>query len=157
MKMNWLLLLLVCCAFTPADLEKEYCNARFHMCVRYPANFKGQGESYNGDGQVFISDDKAAKITLSGGLVLDDITNLEKEYNRSAKGLTSVYKVKKSNWYVVSGIDKDGNIVYEKTKQKTINHRGSENTEVFQTCMITYPPSQKDKYASYCAYIANNW
>ena len=158
MKKIFLCLAVACLAFVPLE-EKQYCNSRFQFCVDYPGNFKGQGESGSGDGQVFISSDKKAKITVYGMMRADEeVQSLDISFKEDVARLKVAYKLKKENYYILSGTNKKGNIVYLKTALKKIALLGEEeaDTEVFQTVEIEYPASQQAQYASYCAYIAKS-
>lgn len=47
-----------------------YENARYGYAVDIPPGFEGQGESDNGDGQVFLLDGRVAKLTVWGGFIV---------------------------------------------------------------------------------------
>jgi hypothetical protein len=66
------------------------------------------------------------------------------------------YKKITKDWFVFSGVDKAGRIVYRKTVKKKINYMGDAGAAVFQTLMITYPASQNKLYAPYCSVIAKS-
>jgi len=155
----------VCClvilflsgAATAQDAYKEYCNARFQYCISYPADFVGEGESANGDGQVFYSPDRAVKITGYGSLVLEeeDLGKLSRQYTFSAKGIKVSYKVMKPDWFIFSGTDTAGNIVYQKTIRKKVPYMGQDDlTPIFQTWQNVYPASRQEQYKAYCALLA---
>ena len=65
---NLLITYLSILIFTPylfgQVVYKDYCNARFGFCISYPNTFKAQGESYNGDGQEFISADGKSSLLV---------------------------------------------------------------------------------------------
>lgn len=155
-------ILLACLLALSPVKDQDYCNARFQFCITYPANFNGQGESGNGDGQTFISKDEKATIVAWGELQFDDEDqpsrgSLDAMMKSYLKDFKVTYKVKKPTYFILSGTDKNGNFIYQKTALKKINYAGSEkgaDTEVFQTIRITYPASQQTQYAAYCAYIA---
>ena len=136
---------------------KTYCNDRFQFCIEYPLNFKPQGESFNGDGQVFKTLDEKAQITVYGSLPILDVTeSLEQLYQMTTNKKIITYKVFKKNYFIISYYDEEGNIVYEKTIFKKINdYLGNGPTDVFQTLMITYPKNQSDLYDSYCEKIVS--
>lgn len=144
-------------AFTPAGNEKQYCNGRFAFCVVYPNDFVAQGESANGDGQVFISGDNEASITVYGSLAVDEFSTLSQRFAVETKEIKITYQLKKDNWFVFSGTDKNGMVVYMKTFKKTIDPYHNGATDVFQTCSIIYPPARQEKYKAYCEYIAGTW
>lgn len=137
----------------------KYCNDRYSFCIQYPESFKAQGESANGDGQVFLSADGQAEVRAYGALEVEDVRgNLMQEYALVTGDLRVSYKVVKPGWFIVSGIDKDGNISYRKTVRKKIQYLGDEAlaTWVYQTLMITYPENQQKLYGSYCGVIAKS-
>ncbi|PZR41035.1 MAG: hypothetical protein DI538_02265 [Azospira oryzae] len=138
---------------------KEYCNERYAFCVPYPDAFTGQGESGNGDGQTFLSKDKQAEILAYGEMAIEEISeNLTDVYQNAASHLNVSYKVVKPDWFVISGLNKEGKIVYRKTVKKKIHYAGDENedTFIYQTLMITYPQSQQRIYGSYCGLISKS-
>jgi hypothetical protein len=142
--------------FQDSDLQ-EYCNDRFGFCASYPKVFTGQGEAENGDGQVFLANDKQAEIRAYGMLVVEGVNeNIQDEFDMGVENLQVSYKVVKPDWFVVSGLNKDGRIVYRKTVKRKIRYQpGDEATTlVYQTLMITYPKSQQAQYGSYCKVIA---
>lgn len=154
-KIKILLVLLVSCAFVQAD-SNRYCNARFQVCATYPAGFVPLGESANGDGQAFLSADSAAAILVYGSLAVEDFDKLEQQYQAAAKELQVTYQLKKENWYILSGTDKAGKVVYMKTIKKTIDYFDKGPMQVFQTISVTYPPNQQQQYKDYCMYIAKS-
>lgn len=137
----------------------RYCNARYSFCIQYPRSFQAQGESANGDGQVFRSQDGQAEVRAYGALEVEDLRgNLMQEYALVTGDLRVSYKVVKPDWFIVSGIDKDGNISYRKTVRKKIRYMGDETpaTWVYQTLMVTYPETQQKLYDGYCHVIAKS-
>ncbi len=151
-------LLLLNCGFVNQQ-PPQYCNARFSFCVQYPPGFEGLGESENGDGQIFRSKDKLAEIRAYGAMVVEDLNEtVFDEFQLATRNVSVSYKVVKPDWFIVSGLDKEGDIVYQKTVRKKIAYMGEEQpaTDVYQTLMITYPKSQQDKYASYCRVISKS-
>lgn len=152
-------ILLACLLALSPVKDQDYCNGRFQFCITYPANFKGQGESGNGDGQTFIAADKKATILAWGELRFDDEdqpsrASLDAMMKSYLSDFKVTYKVKKPGYFILSGTDKDGNFIYQKTALKKISYAGSADTQVFQTIRITYPAAQQAQYAAYCSYIA---
>ncbi len=82
-------------------------------------------------------------------------------WNRSLVSATDKvkihYKVMKGSWFIFSGVDTAGNIIYQKTVKKAVNYMGDPGTEVFQTVRISYPPSQQNEYKDYCGIIAKSF
>lgn len=140
---------------------KDYCNTRFSFCISYPKNLKGQGEAGNGDGQIFQSADGKVVLRAFGRLKADP-ADYDDGINASFKLETTdvkvVYKVIKPTWFIFSGTDKDGNTVYQKTILKKIQYLGDdgEDTWVYQTIMIAYPPALQHQYKDYCTYISKS-
>jgi hypothetical protein len=142
-------------AFT-FQTETEYCNSRFSFCMQVPNGFIGQGEAENGDGQIFLSADKQTEIRAYGMLAIEDFDQIQDQFTMASKGVQVSYKVIKQDWFVLSGLDKDGKIVYRKTVKRKIAYQGDEepNTPVFQTWQITYPKSQQNTFGAYCGLIS---
>ena len=149
--------LIGCLSFTTNSNYSEYCNSRFQFCIDYPKDLLGQGESENGDGQLFMSKDKQTEVRAYGMMAIEEFDKLSQQYESAIKDLTVSYKVIKSNWFIFSGTDKKGNIVYRKTvKKKLDDYMNGGAQDVFQTLMISYPVSQKKLYDPYCAKIAKS-
>lgn len=49
-----------------------YENARYGFALDIPPGFEGQGESDNGDGQVFLLDGRVGRLTVWGGLIVTE-------------------------------------------------------------------------------------
>lgn len=136
---------------------KEYCNSRFSFCINYPTEFSLMEESDSGDGASFKSVKNKAEISAYGRLSIEDLDKLEQEFKFATTNLKITYQVKKKSWFIFSGIDKEGKIVYQKTVKKAINFLGDENTDVFQTLRIAYPSDKKDVYGPYCKIISKSF
>jgi hypothetical protein len=99
---------------------KVYHNARFNYCINYPSSILlPQGESENGDGQVFLSNDMKFSMVVSGISNSENIdirTAYEKDLNYQSSipknRLTLCKQVQ--NYYVISGYKGD-DIFYSKT------------------------------------------
>jgi hypothetical protein len=151
------LLTIVCFGYTTDNNYHRYCNARLQFCVEYPKDLIGQGEPTNGDGQIFLSKDKQTEVRAFGGITVEDFDKIEQEYKTASTDIKVSYKLIKSTWFIFSGIDKKGQIVYRKTvKKKLANYMDDGPREVFQTLMITYPSSLKNLYSSYCDKISKS-
>jgi hypothetical protein len=99
---------------------KIYHNLRFDFCVNYPSTILNpQGESENGDGQVFISNDMKFKMIVSGisnSENIDIIAAYEKDLNfhsSNPKNHLTLYR-QAQNYYIISGYKGD-NIFYSKS------------------------------------------
>lgn len=124
---------------------ETYCNSRFGFCIDYPSNkLNPQGESANGDGQIFTSEDE--ETTLWVYRDFRDNASIEEEFNiesafesdiQTNKPNRSVtYKKLGSDYYVVSGYI-DGKIFYQKTM---MTNKG------LATSLIEYPESDREYY-----------
>ena len=150
------LLLTTLFAFRTVEDDKNYCNERFHFCIKYPSSFKLKEEAANGDGAIFVSADKKAEIRAYGSLAIEGMDQLEHEFKQASGDVKVTYQAKKANWFVFSGTDKKGNLIYQKTAKKNIDYLGDKNTPVFQTIRLIYPPEQKDQYNACCTVIAKS-
>ena len=135
---------------------KNYCNARFDFCIGYPKDFLKQPDPENGDGTSFISNDKKSQIWAYGRLAVEDLDKIEQEFDISTKDIRLTYRVLKVDWFIFSGIDLKGNIIYQKTVKKNITYFGSAGTNVFQTLRIAYPTDQSKKHEPYCKVISKS-
>ncbi len=131
---------------------KQYCSSRFGYCVDYPDKILfPQGESDNGDGQMFKSKtaenylqvyrDYRDMIEEDSKFDLEDAYQLDtwsKDPKKPKRVIT--YKNLQKNYYVVSGYN-NGKIYY----QKTII-----SNELLITCMIEYNESEKLIYGKVC-------
>jgi hypothetical protein len=146
---------------TKADLEgiiyNEYCNERYDFCMEYPKDFIPQGESYNGDGQVFISKDKKVQISTFGSMSIIDVNpTIKDHFEMASKDEKITSKVLKKDFFIISGYDKNGNIFYQKTLSKNFEDiKEYKSPDYYQTLMIIYPKNQSDEYSEYCKKIAN--
>ena len=103
---------------SPSLTYLEYQNIRFRYIVPYPAELLfPQGESDNGDGQVFLSRDAAIELIAYGGYTLGQ--SLEQRFKNSLFefkkiSTTSVitYKIVQDNWYVISGVDNKTDTIF---------------------------------------------
>lgn len=127
---------------------ETYCNQRFGFCIDYPNEILfPQGESGNGDGQIFKSRD-AENILWAYRDFRDNIDpeiqyTIETAYNEDSRGNNPdkpkrviTYKKLGNNFFVVSGYD-DDKIFY----QKSIMRDGQ-----LVTCLIEYKESDKNIY-----------
>ncbi|HEX8821703.1 MAG TPA: hypothetical protein VF794_17395 [Archangium sp.] len=123
-----LLSLLVLAAPAPEGWS-SYSNTRYGYSIALPPGFEGQGESQNGDGQEFR--DASGKVSLkvwgSQVVKLDDEpegrTNLA--WHRRAtlerwreEGVRVTYQPRGKGWWVLSGEDREGRILYLKQLEK---------------------------------------
>lgn len=95
--------------FSPLSGDESYANARvpFHLTV--PAKFERLRRSANGDG--FSAGPKDGAFNLNAWGCDYQNCNFDEDWDRESSGAT--YKVKNSDWFVVSGLNKTM-IFYEK-------------------------------------------
>lgn len=137
--------------------NKTYCNGRYSYCIQYPNDFKGLGESDNGDGQIFISKDRKAEIRAYASLFDDEYTTLKTNLEYAENRSQITYKVVKKNSFIISGYNSDGHVFYQKSILLLKDYWGHKNTKILHTLVITYPKSQLKKYNNYCKIIANSF
>jgi hypothetical protein len=124
---------------------ETYCNSRFGFCIDYPSNkLFPQGESANGDGQIFTSEDTETTLWVyrdfrDNAYVEDEFTiksvfNSDIQTNNPNRSIT--YKQLGTDYYVVSGYNED-KIFYQKTM---ITDKG------LATSLIEYPESEREYY-----------
>ena len=129
---------------------KTYGNARFGYSISYPSDLlTPQGESDNGDGQIFSGTGGAAEMRVFGSNMLLK-GSLLKEYNAivSEHGSGVAYKTYRINFFVVSALN-DGKIFYQKTIAKP---NGS-----FITFMIEYDESKRGVYDKAVTKMVNSF
>src|SRR5258708_17400974 len=101
---------------SPQPTCKTYSNARFKYSISYPANLLiPQGESDNGDGQVFRASDGSAEMRVYGRHNVNNETlrALLSQVSREwGDGVT--YKVIVQDWFVVAALV-NGKIHYQNT------------------------------------------
>jgi hypothetical protein len=129
---------------------KTYTNARFKYSISYPADLlTPQGESENGDGQVFKEKGPSSvEMRVYGGYIVSNET-LRSRYaelvRKWSNGIT--YKVIRRDWFVVSAIV-SGKIHYQKTIL-----RG----DVFKTFEIEYDAVRGSTYNDVTDRIARSF
>lgn len=127
---------------------ETYCNGRFGFCIDYPSSkLYPQGESGNGDGQVFKSKDAETTLWVYRDFRDNEDPDVEFEiataFNLDSWGNNPdkpkrviTYKKLGKKFYVVSGYN-EGKIFYQKT---IITDEG------LATSLIEYPESEKEYY-----------
>lgn len=125
-----------------------YINSRFGFSVKYPSNLTGKNESENGDGREFFSSE-GFKMTVYGSndvsALNQTIDDIFKEELSRHKDVT--YKVKKNNWFVISGYDEQFIYYIKKYVGK-----GSTNT-----LSMMYPSNLRDKYYDVVSAISKSF
>jgi len=135
---------------TPQNDYQTYSNARFKYSISYPADLLApQGESENGDGQVFREkSNSSVEMRVYGGHnALNE--SLRSRYDvvvrQWNKGVT--YKVIRRDWFVVSAMV-NGKIHYQKTIL-----RG----DIFKTFEIEYDAVRGSTYNDVTDRIAKSF
>jgi len=95
-------------------------------------------------------------VRIFGRLAIEGLDQLKQEYGFAGGGLKITYKKITRDHFIISGLNKKGDIVYRKTVKKKITYQGQPGTEVFQTLMITYTGADRTKYENYCRYISGS-
>jgi hypothetical protein len=152
MKIALILLVLSCFTNVLAQKTKpftydKYCNARFEYCISYPQGLLNpQPEADNGDGRKFLSNDEQVVMLVYGQNNALDETLAGKFADETAAGAgrTVTYKLKKKNWFVVSGIE-NGMVFYHKTIFRN---------DQFLTFSIEYPKTRKKQFDPITAKIS---
>jgi hypothetical protein len=136
--------------FQESPAYKTYSNARFKYSISYPADLLiPQGESENGDGQVFREKSSSSvEMRVYGGYNVNNET-LRSRYTeltrKWANGVT--YKVIRADWFVVSAMV-NGKIHYQKTIL-----RG----DVFKTFEIEYDAVRGSTYNDVTTRVAKSF
>jgi hypothetical protein len=134
-----------------AQSYQKYVNTRYGFSIDYPADFKQDEPSANGDGGVFNSPDGQTQLSSWGSNnVLNDTTQIL--YDQLIADVNSrkgeiAYKVVRQDWFVLSWLE-DNKIFY----QKGFVGPGSVNGFVF-----AYPKDQSMTYDPMTNYIANSF
>lgn len=125
--------------FNPGK-TKKYANARYSFSVSVPNSMTINEESQNGDGTTI--DGKNISVTVWGGNYLDETKSflMMESQMKEFKGTTWNLAVKgasaSSDWYIISGVSKKKNILW----QKGVFSPADESYSVLQ---IIYPVSAK--------------
>jgi hypothetical protein len=127
-----------------------YTNGRFGVAFPVPPGMKALRTPDNGGGQAFATID--GKVTLKGGgaFNIDEMGSVENRWKDALAepNRTITYKVKKANWYVVSGVTKAGMGFYE---------RYDANEKYTAGWSMTYPQVDEKKYAPWIERIAKGY
>lgn len=114
-----------------------YINPRFGFSILYPTFLIPEPEPENGDGRIFTKGkDEEMSVFASYNVLDDSIEELFKECKNSYIGNIS-YAVQKDNWFVVSGTNEEGTILYRKTFL---------TDDVEYTVNLIYPKAKKQLY-----------
>ena len=132
---------------------KTYTNGRFGYTVHYPDYFIPQTPPDNGSGLNFVSPDGEFVMNTWGShgpVVLNVDVTLDSYYRDTLASLDYVptYKVKKSNFFVISGY-LNGNTIYERHILKS---DGTENV-----VKMIYPASREKEFDEIVTHISLNF
>jgi len=138
----------------PVTVDKDgwllYHNERFGFVVPVPPDMRPLHPPVNGDGQAFVSADGKVQLSASGSFNVDHLGDVALRWKDALaeSERTITYKRKTDTWYVISGVQKDGNGFYERyTADK--NHCASWS--------MTYPQADEKKYAAWIERIAKGY
>jgi amino acid transporter len=129
---------------------QEYTNGQFGYALRYPAVLVPEPERTDGRGRDLVTPDGKFRIEVYAKPVGSGDEYLNNRYNKELQwfGSAVTYKVKKSSWYVVSGVTADGTEFYSK---------GYTNGAVLTSFRITYPHAQHRVYDRWVTRIEKNF
>ena len=127
-----------------------YTNGRFGVAFPVPPGMKALRPPDNGGGQAFATADGKVTLTGGGSFNVDDMGSIENRWKDSLAepNRTITYKVKKANWYVISGVTKAGLGFYE---------RYDANDKYCAGWSMTYPQVDDKKYAPWIERIAKGY
>lgn len=128
----------------------RYVNARFGMAFPVPPGMKAQRPPENGGGQAFVSADDKATLVIFGSFNVDGNGDLDESWKDALSNpeRTITYKVKKADWYVVSGVTKNGLGFYEKY---------TANAKYCAGWSMSYPQADEKKYSAWIERIAKGF
>lgn len=118
MRLIGLLTLLVSANPAMAQYWTHYANARFGYETDIPPDYVGEGQSANGDGQVFFLPGGLQSLTVWGGNFYESSSGLEDEVKSQfdadvQKGLSVSYQSSTPHWAVWSGTI-DNRVIYQR-------------------------------------------
>lgn len=131
---------------------RTYQNDRYGTTIDYPDFFKPGTPPDNNDGLAFASSDGARFSVFAsyGGLDFDLAGYQDFIIKNLSAGKAVTYRVRGSNWFVISGTDGPGGVFYERY---LLSH-GGEMTEGF---VASYPARLKPKYDPIIARMAKSF
>ena len=98
--------------------QQVYANERFHYVLSYPADvFVPQGESVNGDGQIFLAQPGDARLIVFGQYLMDEFKGQCDAVQHAAQGVGTkvTYRLSKGHVSIASGYRGADRIFYVKT------------------------------------------
>ena len=125
-----------------------YINPRFGFSIMYPTILPPQPEPENGDGRAFSNGkDEEMSVFASYNVLDDSIEEIFQECKSSYIG-TVTYALQKDNWFVVSGTDEEGAILYRKTIL---------TDDIEYTVNLIYPKAKKQLYDEIVEKVTNSF
>ena len=113
---------------------EEYYNPRFDFSVSFPSFFKRKYEAANQDGCEFLFGNNYSMKAYGMNNVLEKTI---KELFEDSKKSTDTYSTSKDNWFIVSGVNEQGNIYYRKTILEN---------DVEYVVELVYPQAKKTEF-----------
>lgn len=126
---------------------KTYVNERFGFSLSYPHYLKPAPTPQNGAGMSFHADDDSLSVSAQAHFLHENTLSTMWNDALKAYGKSVTYKVKRNNWFVVSGVD-NGTEYYHKLFVKGKN---------WVSFTITYPHSQRQKFDPIVGQIAKRF
>lgn len=131
------------------DLEhvsyQGYYNPRFDFSVSYPTFFVRKYEAANQDGCEFEYGNNYSMKAYGMNNVLEKTI---KELFKDSKSSKDTYSTCKDNWFVLSGINEQGNIYYRKTMLAN---------DIEYTVELIYPQEKKEQYDAVVQKVVNSF
>ena len=133
-----------------SDWKREV-NGRWGFPLAYPASLIAEAPPTDGGGRRYHSVDNEVSLVALGSHTHPDLNEtLENFWQKelAERGSTVNYKLKKNNWYVVSGVNTNGYEFY---------HKVFFYPTYWVEFEITYPHAQHDRYDHWVDRIAQDF
>ena len=127
---------------------KEYINPRFGFRISYPISLVASPDPQNGGGREFHTKDNAFSLATFGSFFTGGANSFEASWAEELKQDDITYKRKTADWYVVSGVRKNGVEYYHKLCRQGNNAAGFE---------ITYPHARNAEFDPWVEHIEKNF
>jgi hypothetical protein len=117
----------------------EYRNERFGFAVVYRAGYwVPQPPPANGDGRTFRSSDGAElRVWASHNALEESLAGMERRARADFAGGRITYRTAGRGWFVLSGLDRGGQLVYRATATF------ARDRDTVATMLITYPAAAR--------------
>ncbi|MBL9154447.1 MAG: hypothetical protein JNK37_18295 [Verrucomicrobiales bacterium] len=128
----------------------NYRNARFGFVLPVPPGLKADRAPDNGGGQRFFSTQRGVDLVCWGSFNVDGLGDVTARWESelATEGRKITYKVKKTKWYVVSGVTTYGVGFYTRYEADA-NHCAG--------WTLTYPQAEEKTYSAWVERIARGW